>query len=378
MFKHKGRGPSDFCMVDSKPETRLSAFERLTLTGGSELERALAWFMKQVAGFAYSPHIGDLSVHDAFEASKFYADSRWASPESFFIQPTALPVFSAHIIHGLEDGEILDLSFESQYEVQNPKFKIEFDSQPENKIVHARYWRHHSGALGTVIALHGWTMGDQRTNSLALLPGVFYRAGLDVALIELPYHGRRRPAGSGKTDFFPSSHLIKTNEGMGQAVSDLRCLAWYLRAQGSKFVGAVGMSLGAYIASLWASLDPLEFCVPIVPLASMAELAWEILTRDPVFEGLKKEGLTLELLKSIYRIHSPLSYQLRIPKERVMIIAGIGDEIISPRHPKMLWDHWGRPTIHWIGGGHFTHMKRAKAFEEVLRFLRSLGAARKV
>lgn len=367
--------PADYCFIDSLPQNRLSAFERLTITGGRELERAIGWVSKQLSTFPGLDRLGDIKFTKVEEAAKFYSEANWPhGPQGFFVPPNAIPAVAETVVHGLQDGEILDLQFQSAYQVQFSQFAAEFENYSENKTVHVRLWRHSKPASATIVAIHGWTMGDQRINSLAFVPGIFYRQGLDVALIELPYHGRRRPTGDDKNvSFFPSTNVSRTNEAMAQTVSDLRSLKMYLDERGSKAVGAIGMSLGGDAAALWSALDDLAFCIPIVPLVSMAELAWDLLSRHHDVAALNRDGITADLLRELYWLHSPLSHTAPRQRERLMIIAGIGDQIVPPRQPKLLWDHWKRPALSWLGGGHIAQFKRAKAMEEIMGFLRRLG-----
>lgn len=373
--------PADYCIVDSSPESRLSQFERLTLTGGAELDRALSWIAKQLSTFSYQYPATTIDIQAVFSSIEFYtrspqALSCWSRrPEEFFQAPTATPVVTESVFHGLADGTVLDISFDSSYAPRNPAFLPEFNSRPENKKVHARVWRHEGSGRPTIVAIHGWTMGDQRINSLAFMPGLFYKLGFDVALIELPYHGRRKPRDGGDLDgfLFPSMDITRTNEAMGQAISDLRNLRSYLQCRGAGPVGCIGMSLGAYVGCLWAALDELAFCVPIVPMISMAEVAWEVLTRDAQFKPVLDAGLTLDQLRGAFQFHCPLSYVPRTGKDRLLVIAGIGDRIVPPRQPRLLWDHWKRPQLLWFRGGHVAQFKRSQAFGEVLRFFSGLG-----
>jgi pimeloyl-ACP methyl ester carboxylesterase len=137
------------------------------------------------------------------------------------------------------------------------------------------------------------------------------------------------------------------------------------------------MSLGGYLAALWASLDPLAFCVPLVPLVSLAEVEWKLLQRRPHFEELNRIGLTHDLLDHIYSFHSPLALTPQIAKERLLLIAGIGDQIVPETQPQKLWEHWDKPEIHWLGGGHMTQFQRSEAFLAINRFLQRLGLAQK-
>ena len=358
----------DYCLIDSAKENRLSKFERATLTGGEELEKALQMLGRQFDGFSPNGQLEDINFDHIVSAEKFYSTFA-KNPDDFFIPAKAKPSVVLKPVHGLADGIITDLEFTSAYRPRNPEFVQEFMSYEENRTVHARWWRHAQLPKATIIAVHGWSMGDQRVNSLAFLPGTFFQLGYDVVLVELPFHGRRAPKKK-HGELFPSSNMVRTNEAFGQIISDLRELRIYLETCERNVIGCMAMSLGAYAAALWGSLDPLDFMIPIVPVATLAELAWELITRDPRFESLRSQGLTLELLSSIYHVHCPLSHTAKVPPEKVLLIAGIGDSIVPSRQPKLLWDHWKRPQIYWFGGGHSAQFKKAGAMAAVVEFLK--------
>lgn len=369
----------DYCFLNSSPDYRLSSFERLTLLGGIELERALQWAARQFSDFSYSGRLGELDLERLEAAASFYSSGYGTDPASFFVRPPSPSPSREVPIHGLKDGEILDLEFESVYAPHFPGAAATFDHYPENKTVYARWWRHEGIPRATIIALHGWTMGDQRLNSLAFLPGMFYRLGIDVVLVELPFHGRRKPKDIGDLSLFPSADVVRTNEAMGQVISDLRQLRDLvasraaIQGRNDHEIGVIGMSLGAYAGALWASLDPLSFCIPIVPLASMSDLAWRIVSSEPEYVPLLERGLSRELLERVYNVHAPLAHRLKIPTNRALIIAGHGDLMVPPMQPKMLAEHWGNPEIYWFHGGHAAQFRRSRAFGEICAFLRRLN-----
>ncbi|MCB0333523.1 MAG: alpha/beta hydrolase family protein [Bdellovibrionales bacterium] len=375
MTSKRGKKEGSFCFLDTSDEYRLSTFERLTLTGGGELERAIRWLSSQ---FGKLP-VGDPTIdfnRKLFEQSyQFYTSQRWMnSPEDFFVSPTEAPTVSERCLHKLADGEVVDLEYASQYRVQFRPYASTFKKFKENGRVHVRLWRHRERARCTVVAIHGWTMGDQRLNSLAFLPGMFYNRGLDVALIELPFHGRRKPKVSVAGELlFPSANIARTNESMGQVISDLRQLHLYLKESGTNDIGLVGMSLGAYIAALWCSLGFLDFCIPVVPLVSLAEVAWDVLHEFDRFSLFERAGISLEVLEQVYHIHSPLAHHPKISPRRVLILAGLGDSIVPPGQPKLLWQHWGMPTLYWMRGGHVAQLQRSRGYKEIVAFLGRLG-----
>ncbi|MCB0317911.1 MAG: alpha/beta hydrolase family protein [Bdellovibrionales bacterium] len=372
---HTKKNTADYCFIEADPRYRLSKFERLTMTGGEDLEKALGWAAKQFSNFSYTDQLDNLNLNipELTEISRFYSNDVFRkNPASFFKRVDSLVQVELNPVHGLKDGEIFDIRFASSYQPQYPGFEAEYNRYEENKFVNARYWKHRDHARPTMIAIHGWAMGDQRINSLVFLPGYFYHLGMDVVLFELPYHGRRKPKVAGDEFLFPSTNVVRTNEAMAQSICDLRQIERFLRSLGANIIGAAGMSLGGYTASLWASLDYLSFCIPIVPMASMAEMCWDILSKEKKLDDLKNVGLSRELLNDVYHLHSPLSFEPKIKPDHAMIIAGLGDAIVPPRHPKMLWEHWRYPDLTWFSGGHIAQLKRSEAFYKIVDFFRKL------
>jgi len=43
-----------------------------------------------------------------------------------------------------------------------------------------------------------------------------------------------------------------------------------------------------------------------------------------------------------------------------MIIGGVGDRLAPPKHTRLLWEHWGRPRLHWFPGSHLLHLDKGE------------------
>jgi surfactin synthase thioesterase subunit len=198
--------------------------------------------------------------------------------------------------------------------------------------------------------------------------------GLDVALLTLPHHGRRRPAGarfSGEP--FATPHVGRMAEAVRQAVWEIRLLAAWLRRARSAPVGLLGLSLGGTLAALAAGLwDEFDFAVPMASPVCIGDLAWRFMTRSRSFRGAPREVSRREL-RALFRAISPLAHPLRIPRERALVVGGRGDRIVPPEHPAALWRHWGEPPLHWFAGSHLAPIGRGGIVDAVERHLRGLG-----
>jgi pimeloyl-ACP methyl ester carboxylesterase len=140
----------------------------------------------------------------------------------------------------------------------------------------ARWWRHRTPGHPVMICVHGYAGGHFWLESLAFDVRRFYRAGVDVVLYVLPYHGTRAPGGPRRSgEPFFDIDLVRTNEAFAQAIYELRALLRHVRAAGAGPVGAFGMSLGGYTTALLASVEPeLAFAVPMIPLTALPEMMW--------------------------------------------------------------------------------------------------------
>jgi hypothetical protein len=83
--------------------------------------------------------------------------------------------------------------------------------------------------------------------------------------------------------------------------------------------------------------------------------------------------LTHEELRLSYRMHSPLTYEPCVSRERLLIVAGRGDRIVPAEHPLALWRHWGEPAIHWFHGSHLAPFGRSGIVSAVAGHLARIG-----
>jgi pimeloyl-ACP methyl ester carboxylesterase len=237
------------------------------------------------------------------------------------------------------------------------------------------HWMHRPGPpRATVLSLHGFTMGRPRIDAVALFASRWYRCGLDVALMTLPQHGERTPPGARFSgEAFAVPHVARLAEAVREAIYEIRVVTRWLRERSEAPVGVLGLSLGGYLTALLAGLcDDPDFVVPMVPPACFGDLAWRFLTRTRHYRRGGVAAFSRDELRAAFRIHSPLAHPLQVPKARVLIVAGRGDRIVPPEHPMALWEHWGRPAIHWFSGSHVAPFGRRRIVGAIVRHLESL------
>jgi pimeloyl-ACP methyl ester carboxylesterase len=365
---------SEYCVLNGRTDARLSDVERLTVIGGEGLHRLVTRLGRSLQSVSLESLAPNLTLDTLLGSHErlLLLRREGVIGELFCEQP---PAFEPHVtpIHGFPDGEVKDLHFQSVF----PKKTVECDRSyasdaPENQVLHVRFWEHHErrAQRPTIVAVHGWTMGDQRVNSLAFVPGLFFTLGCNVALVELPFHGRRAPQRDNNlTPLFPSADAVRTCTAMAHAVHDLRTLATYLRGRGSESISCVGLSLGAYVAALWASLDRLDRLALLVPLVSMGDMAWRLLKDSQTQYHGAAAGVTKAFLRDLFSDHSPLGRHPKTPQNAILVVGGRGDHLVPREQITLLRERWSSATVMWAQGGHSAPAQRGGAFEKVKSFL---------
>lgn len=271
----------------------------------------------------------------------------------------------------IEGGTVLDCRIESDYVPFGAR-----ESVPDATPIHVELWQHEPGRpRGTVIALHGFTMGRPRIDAVVLMAHQWFERGLDVALFTLPYHGARTPVHSRFSgEHFAVPDVGRLGDAVREAVYEIRRVLHWRREESGAPVGLLGLSLGGYLAALMGGLcDDLDFVIPIVPPVCIGDLAWRFFERTSHHRRGEAAALSHDELRRAFRIHSPLAHPLRLPRDRALIVAGRGDRIVPPEHPAALWEHWGEPAIHWFSGGHLAPFGRGRVVRTITRHLRSIG-----
>ena len=86
-----------------------------------------------------------------------------------------------------------------------------------------------------------------------------------------------------------------------------------------------------------------------------------------------RHGSGHDRLASALRIASPLHHEVLLERDRLFVVAGLGDRLAPPDHAERLWEHWGRPRIHAFPGNHVLHVERGAYLRRIGRFIRSTG-----
>lgn len=297
----------------------------------------------------FAPHV----VAEVMAADALFGDMGWLdAPKLYHATPTALSSGDVRVctVRGVRQS-FECLSFDSGYEPHaDEPGRERWLGYAGNHRVRAWMLRHDE-ARPWLVCVHGARMGTPNIDlTLFHAQWLHDELGLNVLMPIQPLHGRRR-AGSPKGTSYPGADLLDNIHGATQAVWDVRrAMSWVRSEDPDAVIGLTGVSLGGYVGSLVASLDPDLACAilgaPVVDLPDLMETH---------ASGEADEELLplLEPTRRIGRVVSPLAMTPAIPHERRFLYAGLADRLVHPKRQIMrLSEHWGRPETHWYRGGH--------------------------
>jgi pimeloyl-ACP methyl ester carboxylesterase len=303
-----------------------------------------------------------------------------ADAETIFVRPPADVKVRARRIGRLPwapaVGHVDLLSFKSPYRVRYPAVRQAYAGHKRNAMARAQHWRHEDEPRPTIIVVHGFAGSPYWFNSSFFSLPWFYGHGCDMLLVTLPFHGARNDRGapySGSGLF--SNGMATLTEAMLQSICDIRVIVDYLAKSGVDNVGITGLSLGGYLTALMAAVEPrLHVAIPNSAVTDIAGLVDSWFPANALLKlGFDKAGISQSEYRAAVGLHSPLRYPPVLERDRLFVIGGLGDRLAPPEQSARLWEHWGRPRIHWYPGSHILHVGRAHYLREIGHFLKDTG-----
>jgi pimeloyl-ACP methyl ester carboxylesterase len=262
---------------------------------------------------------------------------------------------------GVEGGRVELLRFSSPYVAVNPDIRDDYARHENNSVARAQHWVHEDGPRPTLVVVHGFGASPAWFNAAFFGLREVFEGGWDVLLYTLPFHGSRRgprtPVNGVEIFAHGMAHFC---EAIIHAIHDLRAFVDHLVASGVPRVGLTGLSLGGYTSALAAEVDDrFDFVVPNAAVTWIPPLLSSWFPASLTVGALRRlAGDGGDLVDRALAISSPLTYAPVVPRERLMVVAGLGDRLAPPEQSLMLWEHWGRPELHWFPGSHVMHFGR--------------------
>jgi hypothetical protein len=364
------------------PRAALSPRQRMIVDASAIGDLALRTWVASVLATTVTPAVLINSVRHTRSGSErgnlsFYAElAAEQDPAKSFPPPTVLPRVSSRpagpLAQWIARGTVDNISFASSFTAINPAMRKQWSALKSNNIVRAQHWRHDDGPRPTLCVIHGFMGSSYLLNGRAFALPWYYRAGYDVLMYTLPFHGRRAEKLSPFSGFgYFASGLSGFAEAMAQAVHDFRSIVNYLRHTGVDRVALTGISLGGYTSALLASVDDrLEAVIPNCPVVTPATMFDQWFPANKLVGlGLRLSSISHDELTAGLSYHCPLNYQPLVPKDRRMIITGLGDRMAPPHQALMLWKHWDRCALRWFPGSHVLHVSQLDYLRAMTSFL---------
>ena len=363
--------------------SELSMSQRLIVDASAVADIGLRTFVASLVGAAMLPPIAAELVRRPDTARErdnmaFYAElAAEHDPVKSFPAPQEPPrIYSRPanpVAEWLAHGRVHNIQFDSTFEPVNPAMRERWRRLERNNVVRAQHWRHEDGPHPTLCLIHGFMGSPYLLNGLWMSLPWFYRSGYDVLLYTLPFHGRRAEKYSPFSGYgYFAGGLTGFAEAMAQAVHDFRSLVDYLEFTGVDKIALTGISLGGYTTALIAGVeDRLAAVIPNVPVVSIQDELEDWFPASKLFTlGRKLGQVDLDQFVAASAYHSPLNYPPLTPRERRLIITGLGDRLAPPEQAEMSWHHWDHCHLHWFPGNHILHVSQPEYLRRMTRFLR--------
>ena len=340
---------------------------------------ALRTWVASVLATTVTPAVLATSVRSGSERGdlRFYAAlAAERDPAKSFPAPTELPWVTSRranrLAHRLARGRVDNISFRSSFRAINPAMRTRWSAFTSNNVVHAQHWRHDDGPHPTLCVIHGFMGSSYLANGRFFSLPWYHRSGYDVLMYTLPFHGPRAERFSPFSGFgYFAGGLSGFAEAMAQAVHDFRSIVDHLRHTGVDRIALTGISLGGYTSALVASVeDRLEAVIPNCPVVTPATMFNEWFPANKLMGlGLRLSNIGRDELAAGLSYHCPLNYPPLVPKDRRMIITGLGDRMAPPGQAVTLWKHWDRCALHWFPGSHVLHVSQLDYLRRMTPFL---------
>ena len=301
-------------------------------------------FMLQKNPLSKEEYLGRLRFYDTPEVK-----------EEFLHLPDDAPDVEKVEERPYRDGTFEAVRYPSRYRPANPAVAPEFDSFERNRNGWLHLWRH-GDERPLVICVHGFMMGDVKRSYRMFKIDSLYKKGVDVALFNLPHHGRRAQNRDEQHLLMPQNAPL-TVEGFGQAVHDLHSAVLLLKEHmGYTKSGIIGASMGGFTSLLYATLSaPVEFMFLPVPAVTLYR---SMSPRDGLF-SFSLDDEVRKATRQALDLVTPLKHTPLYDTDRICVVAHQGDRICPYGHIRELVDKWGIENFVSLVGGHWLYLDRS-------------------
>lgn len=210
----------------------------------------------------------------------------------------------------------------------------------ENDHIHFDFWPGPRGWGSPVMfMLHGvMSVSDVGYRMWARKLNEF---GWSAIFFHLPYHYGRTPRGALSGEMALTANLIRTSEGIRQAVVELRWVIRELKKKGVPHIGLWGTSYGGWIASLLAVLESsVSTAWLLEPIVDIDWAIWESPATRTLQKQLARRGIARDLVRRHIPLVCPSFHQPKLDPGKIQLMGGTFDRIAPPSSIQSLQKTW--------------------------------------
>jgi dienelactone hydrolase/predicted choloylglycine hydrolase len=267
------------------------------------------------------------------------------NPERYRLDAHEFP-FEMQLKHDYEGLglDVFDVRFPSP--VETP--------YPVNNTVHAEFYRPKGkGPFPGVIVLD--ILGPNDNLSVTRLQSTILAQNKIACLfVRMAYYGPRRP--NDKPVRMISPNLNQTLDAIRQTVLDVRRAGAWLAAQSEidqDKLGIMGTSLGSFIGSLAAEMEPrFKRVVVLLGGGGLVDAFYDLPQAGPLRTAFEVMGGSKEKLAKLIACVDPITCAENLKDRKVLMLAAKRDDIVPPKATEALWVAVGKPKIVWYDCTH--------------------------
>ena len=252
----------------------------------------------------------------------------------------------------------ISFEFKSQYrEYKIDSYRFEGDNQTGDKCNRYSTGLYYSSNQGesplNIVLVHGWRSSDYSKLEDIYLDK-FMGKNYNMYFATLPYHLEQNPEEAlYNGEFMISADVERTVLSVKQAVSDIRALIRWIKANSAAPVVLIGLSLGGLVTNMVGAVEEqVDGLVSIFYANDLAYTIWETIPGKHIKNDFEKHGFTYEELKKGWEIIKPGSFKPAIPKENILLLTAKYDKYVHKEDADQLWEAWERPKRVLMDCGH--------------------------
>lgn len=313
---------------------------------------------------------------DYLDQLSFYSTSKWKD-RNFFSLPEILPEFKLESVRPSGNISENKLTYQSRYEVKNPKLKNQFESFKENQKACVHIWQgikqeNKSEVKNPfILCLHGFMMGDKKRAREMFRVSKLTQMGLDVGVYVLPHQGVRNPDLL-KQHILDPSNIPLTIETMGQNLHDLHSAVLILKKMGYDKIGIIGASLGGYTLAMYATLIKnavIDFIFYIVPAVNFKEM----LAPKKEYFSFKVTSTVEDLTREALDTMTPENFTPAFDVEKMHVVTHAGDRLNEARMTQTWMKKWKITNFTEVTGGHWLYFDQKARGKAWYGWLKKMG-----